>query len=280
MSEAAGSAVLRSVAVRRLALVTGASSGIGEAYAERVARDGWDLIVVARRRDRLEELAARLAADHGSEVQISEADLASDVGVESVARIAAEAPLDLLVNNAALAHYMPFVDLPPGFAHELVELNVFAPVLLSRASLPGMVERGSGAIINVASLLAFSGGWQAPQLPQRAVYASTKSFLLTFTQILAAELADTGVRVQVLCPGVVRTEFHSRQGFDMSGRTRMEPQDVVTASIADLERGVVVSIPGLADEAVLETALAAQDQLAGFTGAASLPARYRPQSSS
>jgi short-subunit dehydrogenase len=278
--EAAGSAVLRNVAVRRLALVTGASSGIGEAYAERLARDGWDLIVVARRRDRLEELAARLAANHETEVEISEADLASDTGVESVAGIAAEAPLDLLVNNAALAHYMPFLELPPGSAHELVELNVLAPVLLSRAVLPGMVERGRGAIINVASLLAFSGGWQAPQLPQRAVYASTKSFLLTFTQILAAELADTGVRVQVLCPGVVRTEFHSRQGFDMSGRTRMEPQDVVAASIADLERGVVVSIPGLAEEAVLEAVLAAQDQLAGFTGAASLPARYRPQSSS
>lgn len=266
------------MAVKQLALVTGASSGIGEAYAERLAREGWDLIVVARRRARLEDLAARLAADHGGEIQIVEADLASEAGVEPVVRVAAEAPLDLLVNNAALAYYMPFVDLPPVSARELVDLNVLSPVLLSRAALPGMVERGTGAIINVASLLAFSGAWQAPQLPQRAVYASTKSFLLTFTQILAAELSGTGVRVQVLCPGVVRTEFHSRQGLDLSGRTRMEPQDVVAASITDLERGVVVSIPGLDDETVLERALAAQGDLAAFTGATSLPARYPTRS--
>src|SRR5262249_30795345 len=140
----------------------------------------------------------------------------------------------------------------------LLTLNVLAPVLLSRAVLPRTVERGTGAIINVASLLAFSGDWQAPQLPQRAVYASTKSFLLTFTQILAAELTGTGVRVQVLCPGVVRTEFHTRQRLDMGSRPRMEPQDVVAASITDPERGHVISIPGLDDETVLARTLTAQ----------------------
>jgi len=261
------------VAASKLALVTGASSGIGEAFAERLAQEGWNLIVVARRRERLEKLAIRLAAC-GGDVEVLEADLASYADAQSVAQVAAEMPLDLLVNNAALAHYMQFVDLPPASARELVDLNVLAPVLLSRAALPRMLERGTGAIINVSSLLAFSGGWQGPQLPQRAVYASTKSFLLTFTQILAAELSDTGVRVQVLCPGVVRTEFHSRQGLDMSGRTRMEPQDVVAASMADLERGVVVSIPGLDDEARLDRALAELTALAPFTGTAALPERY------
>jgi hypothetical protein len=111
-------------------------------------------------------------------------------------------------------------------------------------------------------------------LPQRAVYASSKSFLVTFTQILAAELGGTGVRVQVVCPGVVRTEFHSRQGMDMSSRPRMEAHDVVSASLADLARGVVVSIPGLDDEELLDPVFAASSALAGFTGAASLPARY------
>lgn len=269
------SALLRRVAPTKLALVTGASSGIGEAYAEQLARQGWDLVLVARRRDRLEALATRVAAGSGSDVRIVEADLGSDAGLESVVDVVEAVPLDFLVNNAALAHYMPLVELPPASARELVELNVLAPVLLSRAALPGMLEHGAGAIVNVASLLAFSGGWQGPQLPQRAVYASTKSFLLTFTQILAAELAATGVRVQVLCPGVVRTEFHTRQGLDMSGRARMEPQDVVAASLSDLERGVVISIPGLEDETVLDRVLTAQAELATFTGTASLPGRYR-----
>ena len=107
----------------------------------------------------------------------------------------------MLVNNAALAHYMPFSELPPVQARELVQLNVLAPVLLTRAALAGMVERGNGTVINVASLLAFSGSWEAPHLPQRAVYAASKSFLVTFTQILAGELRDSGVRVQVVCSG-------------------------------------------------------------------------------
>ncbi len=101
----------------------------------------------------------------------------------------------------------------------------------------------SGAIINVASLLAFSGAARAPYLPQRANYAATKAFLVTFTEILAAELAGTGVKVQVVCPGVVRSEFHSRQGIDMSQVPRMEPDQIVTASLSDLARGVVVN-PG------------------------------------
>jgi short-subunit dehydrogenase len=266
------------VAAKKLALITGASSGLGEAYAEQLARQGWDLVVVARRRDRLEALATRVAAGNGSDVRIVEADLGSDAGLESVLDVVKAVPLDLLVNNAALAHYMPLVELPPASARELVQLNVLAPVLLSRAALPGMLERGAGAIVNVASLLAFSGGWQGPQLPQRAVYASTKSFLLTFTQILAAELAGTGVRVQVLCPGIVRTEFHTRQGLDMSDRARMKPQDVVAASVIDLERGVVISIPGLDDETVLDDVLTAQAELAAFTGTTSLPGRYRSPS--
>jgi hypothetical protein len=261
------------------ALVTGASSGIGEAYAERLAQEGWDLVVVARRGDRLRALAERLTA-LGVAVEAVEADLASRAGIEPVVQIAAEAPLDLLVNNAALAHYMPFAELPSASAEELVELNVLCPVLLSRAALPGMLARGTGAIVNVASLLAFSGSWQARHLPQRAVYASTKSFLLTFTQILATEVAGTGVRVQVVCPGVVRTEFHSRQGLDMSSRPRMEPADVVAASLADLERGVVVSIPGLDDQSVLEQIFATQAALAGFTGATSLPPRYTSRAQS
>ncbi|MFL5927362.1 MAG: SDR family NAD(P)-dependent oxidoreductase [Gaiellaceae bacterium] len=255
----------------RRALVTGASSGIGAAYAERLAADGVDLVLVARRRDRLEELAGRLDA----EVRVVEADLGRPEGLDAVREAALDAPVDVLVNNAALAHYGPFADLDPDAAHQLVELNVLAPVLLTRAVLPGMIERGSGGVVNVASLLAFSGEWDGPHLPRRAVYAATKSFLLTFTQVLAGELADSGVRVQVLCPGVVRTEFHSRQGMDMTGRTRMEPKDVVAASLADLERGVIVSIPGLEDEHALADLAEAEAALAASTGAVVPASRYR-----
>lgn len=254
--------------------MTGASSGIGEAYADRLAADGWDLVVVARRRERLEELASRLVDRYRVDVRVVAADLARRVELDEVAADLGSAGVGLLVNNAALAHYMPFVDLPPDTARELIDLNVDAPVQLTRAVLPGMVARGEGAVVNVASLLAFSGSWEAPHLPQRAVYASTKAFLVTFTQVLARELEGTGVHMQVVCPGVVRSEFHSRQGMDMSARPRMEPADVVAASIADLDRGVVVSIPGAEDEGVLERLEEVQDELRGRVGVTELPARY------
>jgi short-subunit dehydrogenase len=260
--------------VTGLALVTGASSGIGEAYAERLAADGVDLVLVARRADRLEALAARLQAAHGITATVVAADLGERAGLEATCARAAELPLTLLVNNAALAHYMPFAELPAAQAAELVDLNVLAPVLVTRAAVAGMVARGAGAIVNVASLLAFSGAWEAPHLPQRAVYAASKAFLVTFTQILAAELRDTGVQAQVVCPGVVRSEFHSRQGLDMSAVPRMEAASVVQASLRDLERGAVVCIPGAPDDAAIDAIVAAQAGLRGATRAVELPERF------
>ena len=258
-----------------LAVVTGASSGIGEAYAERLAAGGWDLIVVARRAERLGQLAARLTDAHGMTVRAIQADLADAGEVRRICDAMAAMPVDMLVNNAGLAHYMPFADLPPARAAELVDLNVLAPVLLTQAALPGMLARSRGTVINVASLLAFSGAVQAPLLPKRAVYAATKSFLVTFSQALAAEVAGRGVRVQVVCPGVVRSEFHSRQGLDMSAVPRMEPGQVVEASLADLADGVVVSVPGLADTGSLARLEAASQELVGAARTTELPARYR-----
>lgn len=257
-----------------LAVVTGASSGIGEAYAERLAADGWDLIVVARRQDRLSALASRLSDAHAATVRSIPADLASP---EEVLRVCGEigtAPVDMVVNNAGLAHYMPFADLPPAQARELVDLNVLAPVLLTRAALTGMLARSRGTIINVASLLAFSGAEQAEFLPKRVVYAATKSFLVTFSQALAAEVRDAGVRVQVVCPGVVRSEFHSRQGMDMSAIPQMEPRQIVEASLADLADGVVVSVPGLADTSPLAHLETASHEMVSAARTAELPSRY------
>jgi short-subunit dehydrogenase len=258
-----------------LAVVTGASSGIGEAYAELLARKGWNLLLMARRLDRLEALAARLTAEQEIEVRVAEADLSRHADVDHLCRELEALPVAMLVNNAGLAHYMPFAQLPPEQAEELVHLNVLAPVLLTRAVIPGMRDRARGAIINVASLLAFSGAMESPNLPRRAVYAASKAFLVTFTQILASELRDTGVRVQVVCPGVVRSEFHSRQGFDMSTVDRMEPEAIARASLLDLEGGVVVSVPGVPDESVVEGIAAASSRVQAFTRTVDLPSRYQ-----
>ncbi len=137
-----------------------------------------------------------------------------------------------------------------------------------------MLARGGGSIINVASLLAFSGAEQAPFLPKRAVYAATKSFLVTFSQVFAAEVLESGVRVQVVCPGVVRSEFHSRQGMDMSAVARMEPHHVVEASLADLAAGVVVSVPGLADTESVAHLETASHELVIAARTKELPGRY------
>ncbi|MEA2646952.1 MAG: uncharacterized protein QOE92_2035 [Chloroflexota bacterium] len=257
---------------RPLALVTGASSGIGAAFARRLARDGYDLIVVARRVERLQDLAEELAP---ARVEVLAADLGTDEGIASVCSRAASAPLALVVNNAGLAHYMPFVALPPERAAELMRVNAMAPVMVARAALPGMVERGSGTVINLASLLAFSGAAGNPRLPRRAVYAATRAFIVTFTQLLAEELDGTGVRVQALCPGVVETEFHSRQGMDLSHLVAMVPDDVVTASLAGLELGELVCAPTLEDAGAIQEANRASAALLAGTQEFKLADRYR-----
>lgn len=256
-----------------MAVVTGASSGIGRAYADRLASEGMDLVLVARRADRLDALERDLER-RGVGVRTVAADLGRAEDVQRLVEQLAALPVELLVNNAGLAHYMPFAQLPFERARELVDVNALAPLLLARAVIPGMLHRRRGAIINVASLLAFSGAARAPHLPQRAVYAATKAFLVTFTEILAAELAGTGVNVQVVCPGIVRTEFHSRQGIDLSDVPRMEPDQIVTASLADLARGAVVSIPALPDEAAKARLDEAASALVTFARATALPPRY------
>jgi short-subunit dehydrogenase len=261
-----------------MAVVTGASSGIGRSYAERLAADGMDLVLIARRADRLDMLKRDLDGRAAS-VRTIVADLARTEDVQGLCRELATLPVQLLVNNAGLGHYGPFAQLPIEEARELVDVNALAPVLLSRAVLPGMIERGGGAIINVASLLAFSGAARAPHLPPRAVYAAAKAFLVTFTEILAGELVGTGVKAQVVCPGVVRSEFHSRQGIDMSQVPRMEPDEIVTASLSDLGRGGVVSIPATTDDSAKGRLDDAASALLAVARRSGLPARYRTDGS-
>jgi short-subunit dehydrogenase len=162
--------------LRLSALVTGASSGIGAAFAERLARDSYDLVVVARRLQRLEELARRLRKGQETEVEVLVADLTKPAelrAVEERIRGTGNLEFELLVNNAGFSGYMPFIDLDPDRAEELVQLQVVAPTRLIRAALPGMIARGHGAVINVSSLLAFSASVPAAApLPKRVTYAA------------------------------------------------------------------------------------------------------------
>jgi uncharacterized protein len=258
---------------RPLALVTGASSGIGEAFARRLARDGYDLVLVARRAGRLAAVADAL-----SEVtaEVIVADLATRDGIDVVADICATWPISILVNNAGVAHYMPLAELPAASARELVAVKALAPVMLTRAALPGMIERGAGTIISIAGMLAFSGPAPAtaPQ-GQRAVYVGTLAGTVAMSQTLAAEIRGTGVGVHVVCPGVVATEFHSVQGMDLSAVPRMSAEDVVTATLAGIELGETVICPGLEDPDLLTAVFDAE--LAAFGGGQrpELASRYR-----
>jgi short-subunit dehydrogenase len=255
----------------KLALVTGASSGIGKAFAQRLAADGYDLVVVGRRLDRLEELAASLT---NVTVQSLVADLSTDEGIDAVAEVCASQPLAMLVNNAGVAHYMPIAELPAEKARELLHLKVLAPSMLVRAAVPGMVSRGEGTIINVSGMIAFSGPAPQGQLPRRAVYAGTLAHIVAMTQVLHEELKSERLKIQVVCPGVVATEFHTRQGLDLSAIPRMSAEDVVTASLRGLELGELVCAPGVEDVGLLQAVF--QAELAAF-GAQSpeLATRYR-----
>jgi len=235
------------------ALVTGASSGIGAAFARRLARDGRDLILVARSLDRLEELAKELRERHGHAVTVIAADLTQPSDLSKVEeRVVSDPALDLLVNNAGFGTIGRFVTLDPDREEEEVRLNVIALQRLTRAALPGMVERKRGAIINVSSMAGLQPG------PCNATYAATKAFVNSFTEALHEELRGTGVQVQALCPGFTRTEFQQRAGVntsDLPSFAWMSAEAVVDASLSALGRGDVVLVPGFGNRVLATVAV-------------------------
>ncbi|MFV2117397.1 SDR family NAD(P)-dependent oxidoreductase [Streptomyces sp. Act-28] len=254
----------------KLALVTGATSGIGKAFAERFAADGYDLIIVGRRQERLAEFAA---AHPEVKVRTVTADLSTGEGIDTLARLCATEPLDVLVNNAGVSHYMPLADLSADKAAELVGVKVLAPTQLMRAAVGPMQQRGTGTILNVAGMIAFSGPADKSVMPRRAVYAGTLAHLVAMTQTLAAEVEGSGVTVAVVCPGVVATEFHSSQGLDMSAVPRMSADDLVTGALRGLELGETVIAPGVEDYQLLQNVFTAD--LAAFGGQSpTLATRY------
>ncbi len=233
---------------RPTALITGASSGIGRAFALLLAAQGHDLVLVARREERLAALARELGERHGIIASPLVADLAEPAGVARVeAQIAGLARLDLLVNAAGFGTSGRFARIDSARHLEMIQLHVVAAVRLTRAALPGMIERGQGAIINVASVTAFV------PLPGNVTYAGTKAFLVGFSQTLQAELRGTGVRVQALCPGFTYSEFHDTAEYTRFSRKRipgllwMTADAVAAGSLKALRRGGVVYIPGLAN---------------------------------
>ncbi|HKG50140.1 MAG TPA: SDR family NAD(P)-dependent oxidoreductase [Actinomycetales bacterium] len=266
------------------AVVTGASSGIGAHYAGHLAEEGYDLVLVARRAHRLEQLADELRDTYGLSVQPLVADLARPDERAAVLERLHHDDVSMLVNNAGISGYGPFDAADPVVLAQVVELNVTAPTLLTRAVVPGMLRRGGGAVVNVASLLAFAGSLPPDPLPHRAVYAGTKGYVVTFTRTLAAELQGTGVQVQVVCPGYTATEFHAAQGLEpvpdgapdlvtVSARA-MAAEAVVMASLAGLRRGEVVCVPGLGDPALIDHLVEAELALRSASGAELAP-RYR-----
>jgi short-subunit dehydrogenase len=224
---------------RDIALVTGASSGIGAALARRLARDGLHVGLVARRADRLETLATELRAAHRIEADVLPSDLTRPGAVPALLDELERRDLhvDWLVNNAGYGTLGPFHTLPVEGELDEIALNVEALVELTGRLLPAMVRRGRGVVMNVASVGAYL------PMPGMATYTATKAFVLSFSEAIAVELADTGVRVLCVCPGVTRTEFQARANVDVSyvpGLLQQTADEVADESVRAVGRGAVV----------------------------------------
>ena len=222
------------------ALVTGASAGIGRSFAEQLARGGTDLVLVARDRARLEELARALRGQHGVAVEVLVADLANREATALVCdRLAdRDRPVDLLVNNAGLGLRRPFLDNDVAAEEAAFDVMARAVLLTSHAAGVAMRERGRGTIVNVSSVASFIAN---------GTYSAEKAFVTVFSEGLASELAGTGVTVTALCPGFTRTEFHQRARMRVSalpGSLWLDADDVVQQALADAAAGKVVSVPG------------------------------------
>lgn len=232
-----------SSAPRSLALVTGASSGIGEAFARAYAARGYDLALVARRKDRLEALGAELTARHGVACQAIPVDLAAWEAEKQVMAALAR-PVDVLVNNAGFGIAEDFMGVPWERQRDFLMTLVVSAVGLAHLVLPAMVERGRGSVINVASLVAFS-----PGAAGHTLYPAAKSLALKFSQSLDAELRDKGIRVTAICPGFTRTEFATVNGtaelMDQESRRLFQtPEQVAEIAIRANDNGRVVVVPG------------------------------------
>ena len=226
-----------------LALITGASAGIGATYADRLARRGFDLLLVARNQARLDDLAARLRAETGVNVETWQADLTVAAEVAHVAqRLSSDPAISMLVNNAGVGANGALLGADSDALENMISLNVVAVTRLAVAAATAFAARGQGTLINIASVLAL-----APELFNGA-YSGTKAYVLNLTQALQQELSPQGVRVQAVLPGATRTELWARAGIDVSKlppEMLMDVDEMVDAALAGLDLGETVTIPSL-----------------------------------
>ena len=231
------------------ALVTGATSGIGAAFTHALARDGYDLVLVARDEGRLRAAAADLSERHGVATEVLAADLTDREASRAVEeRLAdAERPVDLLVNNAGMGLRGTFWETDLADQERMLALNCTAVLRLTHAALGAMVPRGRGGVITISSVAGFTPG-------ARGAYSATKAWATVLTESLSTELAGTGVHASVVAPGFVHTEFHDRAGLDMSkvpGVLWLEADRVVADALRDHRAGKVVSVPGARYKAIV-----------------------------
>ncbi|SFC69595.1 SDR family oxidoreductase [Collimonas sp. OK412] len=252
-----------STSSRKIAVVTGASAGIGAVYADRLAKRGYDLVLVARRAERLQSLAASIAKTHGVNVEPLVADLATEAGQARVEQVLSSNPaVSVLVNNAGIARLAPLAGSPLQDSLSQVSLNIMALTRLTHAVLPGMKSRNEGLIINVASVLAVHS------LPISSVYSGSKAFVLAFSRGLQQELADTGVKVQVVLPAATATELWDQSGVPLAAlasESVMATDDMVDAALSAFDQGETISWPSVADTTLFERFEAARIALFAAT---------------
>jgi len=252
-------------------LITGASTGIGAIYADRFARRGHDLVLVARDRARLEALAARLREETGAAVDILAADLTQPGDLAAIeARLREDARIETLINNAGAALSGQFIDQPTDDIARLVSLNTTALVRLASAIAPRLVQAGKGAIVNIGSVVGL-----APEFGM-SVYGATKAFVLFLSQGLNLELAPQGIYVQAVLPAGTRTEIWERAGIDSRAMPDlMGVEELVDAALAGFDRRELVTIPPLHDAARWETLNTARQALVADIRQAHVAERYR-----
>jgi uncharacterized protein len=258
---------------RGTALVTGASSGIGAVYADKLAHRGHDLILVARDAAKLEALAAKLRASTGRAVEVLPADLTVRADLAKVeTRLASDAAIVMLINNAGVSLKGGLLESRADALENLIALNITAPTVLAAAAAKAFVPRKAGAIINISSVLAL-----APEALE-GVYSGSKAYLLNLSLKLASDVKAAGVRVQAVLPGATRTEIWARSGKDVDailpGKV-MSVDDLVDAALVGFDRGEVVTIPPLADESLWTTYNEARLALGPHLSRREVAARYR-----
>jgi short-subunit dehydrogenase len=255
-----------------LALVTGASSGIGAVYARRLAARGHDLILVARRADRLNALADELTRDHAVSVRTLPADLTAEGDIALVEQALRSEPIDILVNNAGIGPITPTADLSDADAAATLSLNVTALMRLTRAALPGMRARRQGTIVNVGSVMAFHA------MPVTSLYSATKAFVLTYSRAIQQEVKDQGILVQAVLPAGTITDFYDTAGvplaaFDQSAF--MTAEQLVDAALVGMDRGEEVTLPSVHDAALWTAYDEARARLFGGTQNGAPAPRYQ-----